>query len=426
VWALLLALAAISSLVLATPAARRVVAPVSAAAGAYLGLVAATFAVSLDRGFLTNDELTRRLWIGEAVALVALALGVVWAWLRRLRMRAGVARLVVDLAQSPPPGGLRDALALMLGDPGLVLAYPTGDERYVDAEGKPVELGGNGRTVTPVLSDGRTVAVLVHRPGLLDDPETASEVATAARLALENERLQAEVGARLEELRNSRARIVEAGDAERRRLERDLHDGTQQRLVALSLSLRLLRSQLGVEVAPAVLERIEQAEDELRSAVTELREIAHGIFPAVLSDEGLSAAIEALAEEARVPIELGTLPGGRFEPRVESTAYAVVAEAARQAGSRVVVRGGRANGVLVVEVEADSSVGRSTDLEDRIGALGGRLALLPGTNGRVTVRAELPCGSLSRMTRRCFERAWSAYSPRPASTWSGRRLRRRS
>jgi signal transduction histidine kinase len=391
-WAVLLAAVATLSLARATPAARRIAAPVALAGIVYLGLVAATFATSLDRGLLTNDRLSRRLWLGEAAALAVLGLGLVWVWVRRLRTRANVARLVVDLAQSPPPGGLRDALASTLGDPELRLGYPVGDDRYVDALGKRVMMTGNGREVTPILSEGRTVALLAHRPGLLDDPETVAEVASAARLALENERLQAEVGARLGELRRSRARIVEAGDAERRRLDRDLHDGAQQRLVALSLSLRLLRSQLGPETDPAVLERIETADDELRHAVSELRELAHGIFPAVLADEGLAAAIEALAEEARVPVRIGNLPSGRFEPAVESAAYAVVAEAARCADGCVDVRGEQRNGLLLVEVEA-GDFGESTDLHDRVGALDGRLSVTPGSNGRVVLRVELPCGS---------------------------------
>jgi signal transduction histidine kinase len=387
-WALLLVALIVLSLVRATPAGRRLAAPVAAAGIAYFGLVAATFASSLDRGFLTNDELSKRLWVGEAGALVALALGIMWGWRRSRRARSRVARLVIDLAQSPPPGGLRDALAQTLGDPELVLAYPIGAERHADAFGRQLELD-SGLEMTPVVSEGRTVALLGHRPGLLD-PGLAAEVAAAARLVLENERLQAEVRARLGELRRSRARIVEAGDAERRRLDRDLHDGAQQRLVALSLSLRLLRTQ---RTDREVLRRLEEADDELRRAVTELRELAHGIFPAVLGDEGLAAAIESLAEEARVPIEIGELPDGRYEPAVESAAYSVVAETARRAQHGIAVCGEQVDGRLWLEVEAESPIGDQTQLEDRVGAVDGRLAVLPGLNGRVTIRAEFPCAS---------------------------------
>jgi signal transduction histidine kinase len=167
--------------------------------------------------------------------------------------------------------------------------------------------------------------VLLPRTGLLDNPELVEEVASAARLALENERLQAEVRAQLEDLRASRARIIEAGDAERRRLERDLHDGAQQRLVGLTLALRLLRAQLGPDQDQQLTARLDEAEAELRRAVTELRGLAHGIHPAVLSDEGLAAALEALAEGTLAPLRIAAVPQERFPPAVETAAYMVVA-----------------------------------------------------------------------------------------------------
>ena len=150
------------------------------------------------------------------------------------------------------------------------------------------------------------------------------EVASAARLALENERLQAEARAQLEDLRSSRARIIEAGDAERRRLERDLHDGAQQRLVGLSLALRLVRRELGAD--RQLVARLDEAEAELAPAVAELRELAHGIHPAVLSDEGLAAAVEALAEDAPASHRRDCRRSGSLAP-VETAAYLVVAEA---------------------------------------------------------------------------------------------------
>src|SRR5262249_38773524 len=163
----------------------------------------------------------------------------------------------------------------------------------------------------------------------------------AARLALENERLQAEVAARLEELRRSRARIVEAGDTERRRLERDLHDGAQQHLVGLSLSLRLLRSRLPAGAHPQLGEKLVAAEADLQGAIEDLRGLAHGIFPAVLADGGLGAAIGALAEDADVPIRVEDMPRERFAPVVESAAYLLVAETAAVAIGDLVVRAAR-------------------------------------------------------------------------------------
>jgi signal transduction histidine kinase len=389
-WALLLALLATAKLVRAASAVR----PVLAAGAAYLVLVAGSFAASLEEGFLANGTLERHLWLGQAFALAALALGVVWSWVRARRARSAVARLVVELAQSPPPGGLRDVLAGIVGDRDLLLAYPLDDPAgLVDAHGRPLELP-SGRETTSLVRGGRTVAVLAHAPGLLDDEQLVEEVTAAARLALENERLQADVRARLEQLRTSRARIVEAGDAERRRLERDLHDGAQQRLVGLALSLRLVRSQLADGAHSEVASRLGEAELELRKATVELRELAHGIFPAVLADEGLGAAVEALAEEGRVPIRVGSLPASRFEAAVETAAYTVVAEAARVATSTVDVGAHESPGALVVEVETGDGHALDIDaLEDRVGALDGRLLLTRTDDDRLTIRAELPCVS---------------------------------
>jgi len=209
-------------------------------------------------------------------------------------------------------------------------------------------------------------------------------VASAARLGLENERLQAEARAQLEDLRASRARIVEAGDAERRRLERDLHDGAQQRLVGLSLALRLLRSQPGTDSD----HDLERAETELGRAIAELRELAHGIHPAVLSDEGLAAAVEALSEEA--PVRIAAMTQERFPAAVETAAYLVVSEAARAGAARVSAE--RRDGVLIVDIEAAVEPGGLLDLEDRFGALDGRLAVEHAADGAVRIRAEIPCG----------------------------------
>jgi signal transduction histidine kinase len=381
-WALALASLVVARLVRASSVAR----PLFAAGAVYLALTAAMFAVWLDRGYLSTGTLERRLWLGQAAALIAIAVGVAWGWVRARRARASVARLVVDLAQSPPPGGLRDALAEIVGDPGLVLAYPVGADGLVDAHGRSVELPAEqGRTT--LVRDGQPVAVLGHAPGLLDDEQLVDEVTAAARLALENERLQAEVRARLRELRASRARIVDAGDAERKRLERDLHDGAQQRLVGLTLSLRLLRMQRPDS------RQLEQADDELRLAIADLRELAHGIFPAVLADEGLAAAIEALAEEGGVPMRIGAMPDERFAAPVESAAYAVVAEALRAAPAGLAVRAEHADGLLAVDVETAAVDGLDlVGLQDRIGALDGRLEVA-NENGHARIHAELPCGS---------------------------------
>jgi signal transduction histidine kinase len=383
VWAPALALLGLAEVVRASPAARRLRAPVLLPAAAYLAVVAADYAHGVGRGFLSNDAVDRDLWLAQAAALGLLALGVAWAWVRERRARTQVAGLVIELGDAPAVGRLGDALASALGDPAVALAYPLEGDLLVDAAGRPVTLGEHpGRAVTPLVRGGRPVALIAHRAELLDDPGLLDEVGAAAGLALDHERLQAQARARLEQLRASRARTVEAGDAERRRLERDLHDGAQQRLVVLSFALRLLRAEIG----DAAAAQVDAAGAELRAALDELRELARGIYPAVLVDEGLATAIGALAETGQAPMRLGPLPDERFLPAVEAAAYFLVAELARRGA--IGVRAARADGRLVVEVEGAAVDGDMAELEDRIGAVDGALVVEAGT-----CRAEIPCGS---------------------------------
>jgi signal transduction histidine kinase len=360
--------------------------PVLVPAAANLGLVGLTFADSLEHGALGTSTTQRDLWLGQALALLAVAAGVAWTWVRARHRRAEVARLVIDIADSPVPGELRARLGRLLGDPSLVIGYPLAGGKLVDADGRPVVLE---QDVTPLIRRGETLAVLSHRAGLLDDPALAEEVARAAQLALEHERLQAEVRAELEELQRSRSRVVAAGDGERHRLERDLHDGAQQRLAALALSLGLLRSTDDAHDA-----RIDEAQAALDAALSSLREVGHGLFPALLADEGLSAALAALTEETPVEIDLDGLPEARFEASVEAAAYFVVAETlqrARRTPPRVAVS--RTDDVVVVEADADLPAAELVQLEDRVGAAGGTLETTQQVDGTVRVRAELPCAS---------------------------------
>jgi signal transduction histidine kinase len=390
-WSLLLIALIIGALIRSSPARRRVCAPVAVAGCAYLGLVGADFAHGSDRGFLSNDPIDRRLWLGEAVALSALALSVVWSWLRARRRSSDLARLVVEVAESPPPGGLRDALAATLRDPSLELGYRLGDGRLVDAHGRPVPLDGH---TTSLVRGGREVALLSHRKGLFSTPGSAEQVAAVAGLALENERLQAEVRAQLEELRASRARIVATGDAERRRMERDLHDGAQQRLVVLLLALRLARSRLGTDGDPALVARIEEAEAEARLAVEELRDLAHGVFPAVLDEAGLAAAIESLAENPAIAMKIMDVPTERFDAAVEAAAYFVVSEAVRQTSPHTLtVSATRRDGCLIVDVQTDAAPAQMVDIEDRVGALDGKVDVARDQNGRVKIHSVIPCAS---------------------------------
>lgn len=388
VWALALIVALAARLVRASQAVRRQIWPVAATASIYLALVAADFIHALDRGFVSNDPTDVGLRLAQAMSLLALASAVAWRWLRARRTRREVARLVVDLAGSPAPGDLRAALAEALGDPSLELGYPLADGRLVDAGGRPVVLSGE---VSALVREGREVAVVSHRAGLLDDPGLVDELAAATRLALENERLRAEARAQLEDLRASRVRVIATGDSERRRLERDLHDGAQQQLVALAFSLRLARSGLGADADSSLLARLDEADGELRTALAELRELANGIFPAVLADEGLAAALEALREEARIPIEITRLPDQRLGSATEAAAYFLVSETIRRGtASALRVDVERRDGRLVIEVEGDGGPGELVELEDRVGALDGTLRV--GDHGeRVRVTAEIPC-----------------------------------
>src|SRR6266567_2411298 len=374
---------------------------------AYLLLAWSDFAHSLSRGLLGADRFEYRLWLAQAAALCAIGLGVAWSWLLGRRARSAMAALTVELGQSPPPGGLREVLARSLGDPDLEVAYPLGDPwRLVDATGTAVDPAKReGGAVTPLTRQGQTVALLSHRRGLLDDPAVVNEVIAATRLAVDNERLQAEVLAQLEELRVSRARIVATGDAERRRLERDLHDGAQQRLVGLSLALRLTRAQPGAAADPDLRAVLDRADETLRAAIGELRELAHGIYPAALTDDGLAAAVEALAEHISIPITIRHMPQERLPGPVEAAAYFLIAEttgymATLAAASGVILDVSHDGDRLVVEVTEDGAgkpgpelEARVTHLADRVGALDGRLRIEHVASGGVTIRAEMPCGS---------------------------------
>jgi signal transduction histidine kinase len=228
----------------------------------------------------------------------------------------------------------------------------------------------------------------------------AEEVSSA--LTVENEQLTAELQAKVEELRASRHRIVEAGYAERRRVERDLHDGAQQRLMALTMTLRLAREKLDADPA-ASAELLDEAMEELGAATAELREFARGIHPVVLSDRGLAAALGGLAERSPVPVEIAAAPEERLPMPVESAAYFVVAESltnvARYAGAeQATVRVERRNGSLEVEVSDDGSGGADPEagsglrgLADRVAALDGSFAVRSEAGEGTTVEARIPC-----------------------------------
>jgi signal transduction histidine kinase len=382
---LLVALAAWRTL-RASVAERMLTAPVLAAAGVYLLAVAAQFLHASDRGFIENDVIW--LWAVQGVALVVLALAVGLQWVRSRRTRSALAALVVELERSPARGGLQVALARRLGDPSLEILHSLSDGRLVDASGRP-SAPSPARELTPLVSGGGTLAVLAHRPGLIADPAVTEAVVSGARLALDNQRLQAELRAQLEDLRASLARIVEAADRERRRLERDLHDGAQQRLVALSLAIGLAMAERG-DGDP----RLRAAQAEVNALLADLRTLAHGIYPVALAEEGLEAAIEVLAEESAVPLRLeATLPRERFDPPVEAAAYLVVREMARdERRGWTSVALSEEEGRLVLDVAGEGEAPADLQhLEDRVGAVGGDLRTDIPVAGVTRLRAELPC-----------------------------------
>jgi signal transduction histidine kinase len=385
----------------ATPPWRRAVAPM-------LWVGAAAAAAGALR--LLNDGLGRPLGPVELVFFVILAtvpLALEMGLLRSRLARGAVAELIVELGQTRAPANLRDALARALHDPRLELGYWLPQQsRYVDREGQPVELPGDesGLVATIVESEGRRVAALIHDASLRDDPELVEAVCAAAGLALENERLQAELRAHLEELRASRVRIVEAADAERRRLERDLHDGTQQRLVSASMALGLAEATLSAD--PERARRIlDESRRTLAAALDELRELSQGIHPGLLTERGLGPALQELAYAAPLPIELSVPIGERLPGPVEAAAYYVVAEAltnvakyasANAASVTVTSRNGR----VLVEVRDDGVGGADPvrgsglrGLADRVEALGGTLAVESPPGEGTRLRAEIPCAS---------------------------------
>ncbi len=302
-------------------------------------------------------------------------------------------------------GPIRELLAERVGDRNLSIAYWLAErETFADEYGHPVELPvpGSGRTWTAVEHEGRRVAAIIHDAELDATPELVNAAAAAAALALDNERLKADLRARVEDLRISRARIVEAADAARRRIERDLHDGAQQQLVSLALDLRLLRARLkGSDVVPMV----EEISEKLNVALAELRELARGIHPAILTDRGLGPAVQGLADRVPLPVEvdvdLDDRPGGQ----IEAAAYFVTAEAltnvaryAKAGEARVHIR--REEDAIVVEVSDDGVGGAQVEagtglrgLQDRLAALDGRLEISSPRGRGTRLRATIPSSS---------------------------------
>jgi len=342
-------------------------------------------------------------WI-LAVSVVVVPVAFLTGLLRSRLARGGLVELLRGM-RALHPAEMRSALARALGDPALVIAYPVGGgSGYVDAEDQPVILPVDGdRSVAPVKRDGDLVAALIYDSSLDDDPELVEAVGVAAAIALENQQLQADAESRLAEVRASRERVIHAGDAERRRIERNLHDGAQQRLVTLALQLSLIGRRIRDD--PSDAERlVSSASDELARSLEELRELARGIHPAAL-DQGLDVALDALARRSKVPTTVSYEPGPRLPEPVAFAAYFVASEALANVAkyahaSAATVNLRRTPTGVVIEITDDGVGGADPasgsglrGLADRVEALDGRLTVSSPAAAGTVIAAVMPCRS---------------------------------
>jgi signal transduction histidine kinase len=388
-----------------TPRARRFLAPLLLG-----GVVAALYAVyNSVIAFASRppDSVVENVFWWQVAALTALPLALFAGLVRSRLAYADVGDLVLRLEGARTPRGIRDELAKALADPTLeVLFWLPERSEFVDVDGRPAELPADGpeRAVTELAHNGEPLAALVHDPFLRNEPELVEAAAAAAALSLENARLHAEVQAQLAKVQESRARIVAAGDEQRRMIERDLHDGAQQRLVALALELKSAQRRLGENGDPEIEALLSASAEEVQVAVEELRELAGGIHPGILTQGGLTVALGALAGKAPLPVTVDA-DLERLRPELEATAYFVASEALTNVSkharaSSALVTASVANGTLVIEVSDDGVGGAAADggtglrgLADRVEAQGGRLHVVSPAGGGTRVSAEIPCGS---------------------------------
>jgi signal transduction histidine kinase len=415
---LVVGLLAIARLPRVSAATRRVLLPVIVGGA---GWAAMTFLVDLGQVLGVNFHFRLLPWANAdwwpipeyLIRGSAAPIGFLIGALLLRTARSAVVELVTGFDQKPLRAQLEPALRRALGDSGLRVLYPVagngsaGEPGWVDGAGAAAALpAAESRLAsTPILSNGVTRALILHDAALLEDPGLVGAIAATVRLAMDNEQLTVALEAQLEETRASRRRIVDAADAERQRIERDLHDGAQQRLVSLAISLRMLGDSLGDDAPKEIREELAGADTELRGAIEELRELAHGLDPAILRESGLGPAIRSLVARCPTPTTLELTLDGRLPRQVEATAYFVVAEALANvtkhaAASHVAVRVRTAGGQLVVEVEDDGRGGANAaggsglrGLADRVAAAGGRFDLLSGATGGTRVAAELPTTS---------------------------------
>ena len=355
------------------------------------------------------------IWYGFLLALVAAEL-----------FAGRVLRDVVRRSlRRPSVDQLQAMLREPLGDPALRLGFwrpTTGD--FVGTDGEALKSSErSSQALTEVRRDGQPAAAILHDKQLTEDPELLEAAGAVTLLALENAELEAAWRTSLRELAESRARIVQTSDRERRKLERDLHDGAQQRLVAALLRLDLARALTGDR--PELGVKLAEAEAEVEKAIDDLRDLAHGIYPPVLADRGLAGAIDLLADRFAGTVSVSETTDRRFAPEVEAAFYycclEAIQNAAKYAGreARIEIRlytsGGeltletRDNGVGFDVADAHDGVGLQ-NMRDRLGAVGGdtEIRSAPGRGTVVIARAPLGSGQARPLRSR------------PGSSWSRR------
>jgi signal transduction histidine kinase len=360
------------------------------AAAALLALAASAVLLATDPAERPDKAPFAALHRALAGTLVALAAGVTLGAIGAARSR----RAVAELGAMQEPGQLQATLARSLGDPSLKVGYWLDSaRRFADGAGKPFErTTGRDRATTTVARNGQPVAVVVHDRAVAGRVDLATAIGSTTRLAIDNERLRAEALAQLEEIRQSQARIVAAADDARRRLERDLHDGAQQRLLAASYALRLAAVAARRDGKAKLAVFADEVAEEAKLALSELRTLADGIHPAALTEAGLGMALQTFIGGTAIPVELADLVTARYDPVVETTAYVVVAQsvevAARDGATHAIVKLADDGDTVAVRVEHDGAVAADdlADVADRVGAAGGSIEV-----GEHDVLARIPC-----------------------------------
>jgi signal transduction histidine kinase len=371
------------------------------ASGAVFGLAAVGWVVAMVLRPIEDpaDPVFASLFVLRASAVVGLGSALLAMVLVERRRRSAVLRLAADIGDAPQPGALQRALAAALGDPTLTVAYWLADrDVFVDADGDAVSVPASedGRVTTAIVRRDEIVAMITHDI-TVPSADVTTAIGAAARLAVDNERLGAAVRAELADLRRSRQRIVETGDAERQRLERNLHDGAQQQLLALAYEIRRAHTTALDDGVDREVSLLADASAGTQAAIDDLRTLAHGIFPAMLVEAGLRPALESLAEFAPIPVEIGDVPDGRCPEAVELAAYrvalAAIADATGAPEAYVRLGGHRDDGTLVFTVDRHGGqpAAAADEVADRVGAAGGRLTL-EHADGVWSTRVELPCG----------------------------------